>query len=111
ESLLLALVGGALGVGFAYAGIRFFRSFQIPTDLPVAIATELDTRVLLFTLGAATVSAFLFGIAPARQCLKTDLVSALKSAELGQGARQRTLGRNALVVVQIALWLVLLVDQ
>jgi predicted permease len=109
ESFLLAFVGGALGVGFAYAGIRFFRAFQIPTDLPVVVATELDARVLLFTLGAATVSAFLFGIAPARQCLKTDLVPALKSAELGQAARQRTLGRNALVVVQVALSMVLLV--
>jgi putative ABC transport system permease protein len=109
ESFLLAFIGGALGVGLAYVGIRFFRSFQIPTDLPVVIATELDARVLLFSLGAAAVSAFLFGIAPARQSLKTDLVSALKSAELGQAARQRTLGRNALVVVQVALSMVLLV--
>jgi macrolide transport system ATP-binding/permease protein len=108
ESFLLALVGGALGVGFAYVGIRFFRSFQIPTDLPVVIATELDSRVLLFSLGAAAVSALLFGIAPARQSLKTDLVPALKSAELGQATRQRTLGRNVLVVVQVALSMVLL---
>jgi putative ABC transport system permease protein len=109
ESFLLASVGGALGEGFAYAGIRFFRSFQIPTDLPVVIATELDSRVLFFSLGAAAVSALLFGIAPARQSLKTDLVPALKSAELGQATRQRTFGRNVLVVVQVALSMVLLV--
>jgi hypothetical protein len=50
-----------------------------------------------------------FGIAPAWQALKTDLVPALRSAGLTASARRRTIGRNALVVSQVALSLVLLV--
>ncbi len=73
------------------------------------IAPQLDHRVLVFSLLAAVVSAVLFGLAPAWQSLKTQLVPALKSSEPGQTARQRTIGRNVLVVAQIALSMVLLV--
>jgi putative ABC transport system permease protein len=112
ESLLLALLSGALGLGFAYVGIRFFSSTAqtlVPADLSIVIAPQLDLRVLAFTLLAAIVSAVLFGLAPAWQSLKTPLVPALKSTGLGDTGRQRTIGRNALVVAQIALSMVLLV--
>ena len=65
--------------------------------------------MLIVSLLAAVVSAVLFGLAPAWQSLKTQLVPALKSAEPGQTARQRTIGRNLLVVAQVALSMVLLV--
>ena len=65
--------------------------------------------MLLFSLIAAVLSALVFGIAPAWQSLKTDLVPALRSAGLTASARRRTIGRNALVVSQVALSLVLLV--
>ena len=109
ESLVLAFIGGILGLGFAYLGIRFLRTIPIPTDVPVVLDFQLDTRVLLFSLGVAIASALIFGLAPALQAGKTDLVSTLKSAGLTSVAKTRTLGRSALVVAQVALSLILLV--
>jgi putative ABC transport system permease protein len=112
ESLMLALLGGALGLVFAHAGNRFLAaSVQavVPTDFPVVISPQLDYRALLFSLLATLLSALLFGLAPAWQSLKTRLVPALKSSELGETTRQRTIGRNVLVIAQVALSMVLLV--
>jgi predicted permease len=109
ESLILAMCGCVLGLGFAFGGIRFLQTLKIPGDIPVVISPQLDQRVLLFSLIAAVMSALVFGIAPAWQALKTDLVPALRSAGLTSSARRRTIGRNALVVSQVALSLVLLV--
>jgi len=64
---------------------------------------------LLFSLLSGLASALLFGLVPALQSTKADLVPALKNAEPGQGTRQRLLGRNALVVSQMALSMILLI--
>ncbi|HYK16619.1 MAG TPA: ABC transporter permease [Bryobacteraceae bacterium] len=109
ESLVLAFVGAVLGCGLGYFGIRFLRTIPVPTDLPVVLDFQMDTRVMLFSLGVAFVSALIFGLAPALQAGKTDLVSTLKSAGLTSVAKRRTVGRSALVVAQVALSLVLLV--
>ncbi len=109
ESVLLAIAGCGLGIGLASLAIRFLLDIQIPTDLPVVIAPQLDRRVLVFSLAAAGVSALLFGLAPAWRSVRTDLVPALKGSERGDTARHRTTGRNVLVVVQVALSMVLLV--
>jgi len=112
ESLLLALVRCSLGLAFAYGGIRFLSNIAqtvVPTDVPIVVDVQLDGRVLLVSLLAAVASAALFGVAPAWQSLKTDVIPALKSAEPGQTPRQKMLGRNALVVAQVALSMVLLV--
>ncbi|HET9366075.1 MAG TPA: ABC transporter permease, partial [Candidatus Angelobacter sp.] len=109
ENILLSVIGGVFGLGFAYGGIRFLQTIPVPTDLPVVIDPQLNQRVLVFSLIAALVSALVFGLAPAFQSLKTELVSALKSADTNKAGRQRTLGRNTLVIAQIALSMVLLV--
>jgi predicted permease len=109
ESLVLAFLGGLLGLGFGYLGIRFLRNIPIPTDLPVVLDFQLDHRVVFFCLLVAILSALAFGLAPAWQAGRTDLVTTLKSAGLAQSARTRTLGRNALVVAQVAFSLILLV--
>ena len=109
ESLVLALLGGSLGLGFGYVGIRFLKGIPIPTDLPVVIGVQLDHRVLLFSLFVAIASALAFGLVPAWQAGRTDLVNALKSAGLTSSARRRTVGRNVLVIVQVAFSMVLLV--
>ena len=109
ESLVLSLTGCLLGLGFAYGCIRFLQTIKIPGDIPVVVDTQLDGRVLLFSVLASLASTLVFGIAPAWQALKTDLVPALRSAGLTASARRRTIGRNALVVGQVALSLVLLV--
>ncbi len=109
ESLALALLGGLFGVVLGYAGIRFLQRIQVPTDLPVVISVQLDHRVLAFSLIAALVSALFFGLAPALQSTKTGLVPALKAGGQGLQGRRRTIGRNVLVVGQVALSMALLV--
>jgi len=109
ESMILALFGGTLGLGLAYLGIRFLKGIPVPTDLPVVIGVQLDQRVLLASVLAAIVSALIFGIAPALQAVKTDLIAGLRSAGLSSSARRRTFGRNALVIGQVAFSMVLLV--
>lgn len=110
ESLMLALAGGVAGLAVAYGGIRFLQQIQVPTDLPIVISPELDGRVLLYALVASVVSALIFGLIPAWQSTRADLVPALKaSASDSTGRRSRLLGRNALVVAQVALSLALVV--
>jgi predicted permease len=109
ESMLLALLGAVVGLVFAAAGIRFLQTIRIPTDLPISISPQLDQRVLVFSLVCALVSAIVFGLAPALQSSKPDLVPALKSAESGQPALRRLTGRNALVIGQVAMSMILLI--
>jgi len=109
ESLVLALLGGLCGVGLSYVGIRFLQRVQVPTDLPVVISIQMDHRVLEFSLLAALVSALFFGLAPALQSTKANLVPALKAGGQGIQGRRRTIGRNILVVGQVALSMSLLV--
>jgi predicted permease len=85
------------------------QTIRIPTDLPIVIDPQLDERVLVFSLIAALASALVFGFAPAFQSLKTELVSALKGTDTSMTGRRRALGRNTLVIAQIALSMVLLV--
>lgn len=109
ESALLAAAGCVVGLGLAHVAIRLLLNIQVPTDLPVVITPQLDRRVLLFGVFAAAGSAVLFGLAPAWRSLRTDLVPALKRATDGRTVRQRTVGRNILVVTQIAMSMVLLI--
>jgi len=108
ESLLLALVGGALGVLFAtWASDALLRMVSTgPEPLPLNIAP--DPRVLAFTFLVSLATAILFGIAPALRGTRVDLTNSLKA---GRGAV--ALGRNplakTLIVSQVALSLVLLI--
>ena len=106
EALLLSILGLALGLAIAYGGIRFLRT--IPTAEQVVIAPQLDHRVLIFGALVAAASALLFGLAPARQSLHTDLVPGLKTSDAVDATRRRLVGRNVLVVAQIALSMVLM---
>ncbi|HEY6390092.1 MAG TPA: ABC transporter permease, partial [Bryobacteraceae bacterium] len=107
ESMLLALSGAALGLLLAQYGAEYFSSFRFANDLPVSLIVHVDQRVLIFSLIAAVASALVFGLVPALQSSKTDLVPALKSS-VAEGRRGRTFGRNALVISQVALSLMLL---
>lgn len=110
ESLLVALAGGLAGLIVAQAGIAFLSRIQVPTDLPIVLSIELSRRVLLFSLAASVLSALLFGLTPAIQSVRTDLVPALKSADADRVGKRRLWGRSSLVVIQVALSLVLLVS-
>ena len=102
ERLLIASAGGILGLAVAYGGIRFLGGLQVPTDLPVVIAPELDQRALLVSLFVALFSVILFGLAPAIQTTRTNLVGALKTAGADTPGRRRNWGRKILVVGQVA---------
>ena len=110
ESLVLALLGGLGGIAVGYAGITFMTTFTIPTELPIKIPFRMDTRVLLASLALSVLSALFCGLAPALQSTRTDLVNGLKAADVDEpgGGRKRLWGRNALVVAQVAMSLMLL---
>jgi predicted permease len=109
ESLLLSLVGAAVGISFAYVGIRFIQTLPPPSDLSIGIYPELNYRVLVVCLLAALASTLFFGLAPAWQGAKTELAFTLKNTGSIIKPGRRTLGRNILVVGQIAFSMVLLV--
>ncbi|MBV9924263.1 MAG: ABC transporter permease [Acidobacteria bacterium] len=106
ESLLLALAGGAAGLLLAVWILSLVAAYRPPMDIPVWIEAAVDWRVMLFTLCASLLTTLLFGLAPALQATRTDLVPALKDAG-GRAGRSRL--RGALVVGQVTLSLVLLV--
>ena len=111
ESLVLALVGGAAGVLLAAGAGRILSGLN--TDwLPVPLHFDfhLDRTVLAFAAGASLLTTMLFGLAPALLASKLELVPSLKSDATGEGSvRRRVSLRDALVVTQLALSLVLLV--
>src|SRR5438309_3737148 len=84
ESLLLAFVGGIVGVLLAYWGIDLLRSASIDT-LPTTAVIRLDSSVLIFTLLVSLVTGILFGLAPALAAAKSDLHDTLKAGGRGSG--------------------------
>jgi macrolide transport system ATP-binding/permease protein len=109
ESLILACLGGLGGVAVAYGGINFLRAFSIPTELPITVPFQMDTRVLLASLALSILSALLCGLAPALQSTRADLVNGLKSGDIDVPGRKRLWGRNVLVVAQVSTSLMLLI--
>jgi predicted permease len=109
ESLVIAALGGALGLLVAMAGADLFSQMRFPTDVPVVLDVRLNPRVLFFTIVASLASALVFGLAPALQSSHPDLVPALKSGKADDGKRRRLLGRNTLAIAQVAGALLLLV--
>jgi putative ABC transport system permease protein len=107
ESILLAGAGGALGWCLASSMVSLVKAFKPPVDFALTIDLKVDWRVLLFTTLVSLVTGVLFGLLPAWQATKMNLVPALKG-EAGNGASRRTWLRNALVVAQVALSLLLL---
>ena len=108
ESLVIALAGGTLGLFIADYAVQMSSGIQIPGDLPIAIDIRLDQRVLYFTLVASVASALFFGLIPALQSTRADPASVMKAGGVNE-IRRRFVGRYALVVVQIAGSLILLV--
>ena len=109
ESLLLALLGGALGIWVAYAGVQTFLAL-IPQSTPRLEYVGMDVSVLGFALGISGLTALLFGLTPAIQLTKADLQASLKEGGQAAGKGSGHSGvRNALVVAEVALAFVLLV--
>jgi putative ABC transport system permease protein len=106
ESVLLALVGGTLGLLVARWGIQFILYIS-PNAIPRAREIGLDWRVLAFTIGVAFLTGILFGLVPALQAGVVDVHETLK--ETGRGTTGRHWLRSSLVVVEVATTLVLLI--
>lgn len=108
ESLLLALVSGALGVGLAFWGIDLLRSASADS-LPTTAVVKLDGSVLLFTLLVSLLTGIVFGLVPALTAAKTDLQDTLKDGGRSSIGSGRPWLRSTLVVTEVALSLILLV--
>jgi macrolide transport system ATP-binding/permease protein len=108
ESFLLAAIGGSIGLLATQWTARALPAF-FPAEDPGGLDLGIDWRVLVFTLGATLLTGIAFGLAPALQATRPNLMSSLKDDDT-QSQRFRRLGlRNVLVVSQLALSLVLLI--
>ncbi len=109
ESLMLALLGGLLGLGLAWAAVAALKA-AAPPDLPRIWDVGIDGNVLLFCLAVALATAVFFGLAPAWSSTRTDLRSALHEGgrQMGSGLGQGRL-RGALVTAEVALSLMLVI--
>jgi predicted permease len=110
ESMLLSLAGGAVGLAIAYAGRSILWSFRPPFIEDSGIDLALDSHVLLFTLGVAILTGFIFGLVPAVKASRPDLMETLNAG--GRGGTigwQRDRLRSLLVVGEMALALITLV--
>ena len=111
ESLLLSVTGTALGVLVAYWGVEILKA-ALPSSLPRATHIGIDLRVLLAAAAAACATGVAFGLAPAIQLSRPDLIGVLRDngrANTAGIVRQRL--RSALVVAEVALAVVLLVGS
>jgi putative ABC transport system permease protein len=109
ESILLAVVGGALGLLLAYGEIRLLLGLNL-ANIPRLNEIDIDNRVLGFTFLIAILTGIVFGLAPALQASKTDLNETLKEGARGSTgglSRQRT--RSLLVISEVALTVLLLI--
>ena len=109
ESVLLAVIAGALGLGLSWAATRFLANLgqsNIPQGLPISM----DGQVLLFTLTISLMTGIIFGIFPALQLSRIDVNATLRDEGRSYtGDRRRARLKSLLVVGQVALCLVLLI--
>jgi putative ABC transport system permease protein len=109
ESVLLALLGGVLGLALSFWGTKAFATL-VPQWYPQAQEITMDGRVLTFTLAISILTGIMFGLAPALRASKIELTDSLKEGgrSSSSGSRHRT--RSIFVVAEVALALVLLVS-
>ena len=106
ESLLLAVVAGALGSILAYWSFTFLQKL-VPAEMSQLTSLEFDTRIFIFTLLVSIITGVIFGLVPALQSAKVDLNDALKQTSPRGGSSGRL--RGSMIVFEVALSLVLLV--
>src|SRR5262245_4325303 len=109
ESLMLAIIGGILGLLFASWGRQLLLAFMSTGSAPISLDVRTDYRVLGFTGGVSILTAILFGLVPAFRATRVDFSPALKdnARGLGGGIFRNRLGK-ALVVSQVALSVILI---
>ena len=108
ENFLVALAGAVVGVLIALWVTDLLAAFRPPIDIPLSIHVAADASVFWFALAVATVTTLLFGMVPALQATRTDLVPALKNETAASKGRGWLL-RDYVVATQVALSALLLV--
>jgi predicted permease len=105
ESALLCAVGSLAGISLAHVIARYLTQFYMPVPMPFALRYALDWRVVVFAVALSCMATTLCGMAPARQALKVDLMTALRSSGLLEPSRLR----SNLIVTQVTLTTMLLI--
>src|SRR5688572_278146 len=108
ESVVLAVLGAALGLLLAAAGLRVLMTVD-PTSLPPLAPVRLDGTVVAFTLILGVVTTLVFGLAPALRTLRLNLVESLREGRSETVTGQRQHLRNVLVVAEVSLAVVLVI--
>ncbi|HSO74371.1 MAG TPA: ABC transporter permease, partial [Blastocatellia bacterium] len=112
ESVLLALMGGGLGLGIAVLAVKALRVFG-PDNIPRLDEVGVDGRVMAFTFFVSLMAGVVFGLAPALRATRVDLHETLKeggrSSDVGGAGRGHLQPRKLLVISEVALSLVLLI--
>ena len=111
ESMVLAVLGGALGIAIAWVGVRLLPALS-PEGLPRVGEIGLDGTVLLFTVAVSVLTGLVFGLAPLFRLRRADLAKSLRDEGRGStGGRQQQRIRSVLVVSEMAVALVLLIGS
>jgi predicted permease len=111
ESMTLGVLGGALGLGLAYGGLRILVAIG-PASLPRLAEVSIDPRVLAFALAVSLLSGLVFGVVPVVKYAGPRIGITLRSGgRTVSSSRERHRSQNTLVVIQVALALVLLVGS
>jgi putative ABC transport system permease protein len=108
ESVLLALMGGVLGIILATQGLHLLKA-ALPVDTPRLADAHIDWRVLAFTGGLAILTGLLFGLAPALQSSRAALAQSLNAATRGAGASISHRLRSALAIAEVAFAVLLVI--
>jgi predicted permease len=109
ESLVLGLVAGAAGLALGVWAARALLAIDLPIGIPIGIEAALDGRVLAFTFAVSLLAAAVFGLTPALRSTRPELASTLRSGATGVIGGGRFGLRNALVIAQVALSVLLLI--
>lgn len=111
ESMVLASLGCAIGIGLAYGGLRIILTLVPPDTIPDEAEITINLPVLVFTAAVSALTAVVFGLAPALHVSRRDVANPLRESGRGLsgGGVRQVLMRNGLVVIEVALALVLLV--
>ncbi|HRB13871.1 MAG TPA: ABC transporter permease, partial [Vicinamibacteria bacterium] len=108
ESVLLSSLGGLVGIGLGYAGVRGLVA-SLPANVPRADEIGVDGSVLVFTAVVAVLTGLVFGLAPAWKVSSADMNETLKENGRGTATPGQHRLRNSLVIAEISLALILLV--
>lgn len=108
EILALFLLGALGGFLVARVATAVLERLPLPGNVPLVLDLSPDLRVLAFAVGVSLLTGLIFGLAPARQAARRDIISRLRVDSAGSGSRRTTISRT-MIVAQLALSLVLLV--